>query len=85
MTSSPQDSATNKPPAHNQVLLKFDNKSQEEITEMAKELATSPSEIINKAYYLFRLAQGRTVILTEKDSKTKLTINEFEKTEKRIK
>ena len=67
----------------NLVIIKFDNRSLIEINEMAEELNTDTGEIINKAYHLFRLAQGRTVVLKEKKSTTKLTIKEFEKNKTR--
>jgi len=72
----PQFSKTLPKPQHT-VTLTFDDKTMQELYQMAKQLNTTPAEVVKKAYYMFKLAQGRTVKMTQKNSETTLTIKDF--------
>jgi hypothetical protein len=66
------------------MILRFDDKTYTDLQNMANELNIPPGEIINKAFYLFKLAQGRTIILKEKNKSTNLKIKDFEKNDQRV-
>lgn len=87
-TKKPFNSFTHQIRRHrdpNTVLIHFDPRTMAELQEIAKQLKTNPADVIKKAFYLFRLAQGRTVQFRQKHSSTTLTVDEFEQTEKVIK
>ncbi len=75
-SAKPQNS--NKTP--DGIIIKLDKKNTLEIAKIATQLKTNPAQVINKAIYLLKLVQGRTIILKQKNKSETLKINDFEKT-----
>jgi hypothetical protein len=70
--------------AANAITINFDQKAMQELQDMAQELDTDPASVVKKAYYLFLLAQGRTVKFKQKKSNSTLVVDDFAGNKKRI-
>ncbi|MGD9129007.1 MAG: hypothetical protein PVJ09_00750 [Candidatus Woesebacteria bacterium] len=69
----------------NEVSLEFDDQAMQELQEIARQLETDPSGVLLQAYQMFRLVQGRTVVLKQKRSGTSLLIKDFANKVQRVK
>ncbi len=83
-TQAPSLPTPKNPTNKHQVTLAFDQQRMQQLQELAQEMNTSPAEVLKKAYYLFLLAQGRTVRFSQKAG-TSLLVDDFSQNKTRLK
>ena len=65
------------------ITIKVSDESMTELKAIAQELGTDVAGALNKAYYLFRLVQGKQIILKE-NGQADIEVSDFINTTKRI-